>query len=146
MSEGDQEANLDLIRDLLQALEEQDEDLYYDVVADDFEFSPHGLDAEEYLDGELAFYDAFPDLTNALDFMFADSNFVAFRWTFQGTHTGGGGPGPLEEYEATHNEVDVTGINIARIEDGEIAEMWAEWDTLELCSQLGIITFVESGE
>lgn len=146
MADTTSEDDTDLIRDLFTALEEKDEDLFYDIVSEDFIFSPAGLSAEEYLDDELAFYEAFPDLTNELDMLFAGEGFVAFRWTFRGTHSGGGGPGFLSEYEATDKEVDVTGINIARVENGQIAEMWAEWDTLTLCHQLGIVEFAEPAE
>lgn len=137
------EENEGLIRDLFRALEENDEDLFYDIVSEDFVFSPQGLSATEYAEDEFAFYEAFPDLSNELDMMISEEDFVAFRWTFQGTHAGGGGPGFLAKYDATDEEVDVTGINIARIEDGQIVEMWAEWDTLNLCHQLGIIEFTE---
>jgi len=36
--------------------------------------------------------------------------------------------------------VTFTGISIARIEDGKIAEIWENYDALGMIQQLGVIT------
>jgi predicted ester cyclase len=59
---------------------------------------------------------------------------VVLRWTFRGRHTGAGAGVP-----PTSKEVVVTGINIFRIADGKIAELWVESDDLGELRQLGVI-------
>ncbi len=130
-----------LVRRLFEVLEERDRDAFSKLFTDDFEFSPVGLDVEGYAEAEFSYYEAFPDLTYDLDRILVDGDHVVFRWRFVGTHAGQGGPEPLASVAPTHAEVDVSGINIGRIEDGRFAEMWAEWNTLELCQALGLDPF-----
>jgi predicted ester cyclase len=59
---------------------------------------------------------------------------VVIRWTFCGTHTGAGAGVP-----PTGKEVIATGINIFRIADGKIAELWVESDDLGELRQLGVL-------
>jgi len=59
---------------------------------------------------------------------------VVIRWTFRGAHTGAGAGVP-----PTGKEVVATGINIFRIADGKIAELWVESDDLGELRQLGVI-------
>lgn len=59
---------------------------------------------------------------------------VVLRWTFRGKHTGAGAGVP-----PTGKEVIATGINIFRIADGKIAELWVESDDLGELRQLGVI-------
>lgn len=59
---------------------------------------------------------------------------VVIRWTFRGTHTGAGAGVP-----PTGKEVVATGINIFRLADGKIAELWVESDDLGELRQLGVI-------
>jgi predicted ester cyclase len=59
---------------------------------------------------------------------------VVIRWTFRSRHTGAGAGVP-----PTGKEVVATGINIFRIADGKIAELWVESDDLGELRQLGVI-------
>lgn len=136
-SEGE---HASLVHHLFEVLEARDRGSFTDLFTDDFTFQPAGLNVEEYAAAEFSYYEAFPDLTYGLDKIISQDDHVVFRWTFSGTHEGQGGPGPLASIEPTGEEVDVTGINIGRVEDGQFAEMWAEWGTLELCQQLGIVS------
>ena len=39
----------------------------------------------------------------------------------------------------TNKQVTVTGMEVHRLVDGKIAEVWVEWDALGLMQQLGAI-------
>lgn len=132
--------NATLVRKLVTATENRDRDAYYELFTDDFTFEPHGLSVDEYAAAEFSFYEAFPDLSYGLNNIISGDDHVVFYWTFTGTHDGLGGPEPLASIEPTGAEVEVTGINIGRVEDGKFAEMRAEWGTLELFEQLGVIS------
>lgn len=140
MSETNVEEAKNLVRRTMEALEDRDRGAFAAVFADDFVVQPYGMEFEEFIDEEFAFYDAFPDLSYTLDELIAEGDRIAFRWSMHGTHTGEGGPSMLDGVEPTYEEIDVTGMNIARIEGGEIAEWWAEWGTLELFHQLGVVS------
>lgn len=72
--------------------------------------------------------------TFALEDEIATDDKVVIRWTFRGTHTGAGAG-----VSATGKEVVATGINIFRLADGKIAELWVESDDLGELRQLGVI-------
>ena len=60
---------------------------------------------------------------------------VLMRWTFRGTHTG--------EYmgaKPTGKEVVATGMNLFRLVDDKIEELWVESDDLGELQQLGVVT------
>jgi steroid delta-isomerase-like uncharacterized protein len=59
---------------------------------------------------------------------------AVIRWTFRGKHTGPGAGVP-----PTGKEIVATGINIFRIANGKIAELWVESDDLGEMRQLGVI-------
>jgi predicted ester cyclase len=50
---------------------------------------------------------------------------VAIRWSAGGVHAGN-----LLGVPATGRRVDITGIDIFRVKDGKLAEMWQNWDQL----------------
>jgi len=81
-----------------------------------------------------AYRNAFPDLEVAIEDMIAAGDKVVTRWTARGTHRGA-----LWGIEPTGKEVTITGIGIARVDDGRIVEAWTNWDTLGFLQQLGVI-------
>jgi steroid delta-isomerase-like uncharacterized protein len=76
---------------------------------------------------------AFPDLRIVIDDLLAEGDRVVCRWTVTGTQTG-----DLPSIPATGKVATVTGIDIDRIVDGKITEVWSEWDGASLRSQLGV--------
>lgn len=130
----------ELVRRSMDALNDRDRETFAEVFAEEFTVQPYGIEREAFIEAEFAYYDAFPDLTYTLDEMIAEGDRIAFRWSMRGTHSGEGGPEPFAQLEPTNEEIDVTGMNIARIEDGKIVEWWPEWGTLELFQQLGIVS------
>ncbi len=64
----------------------------------------------------------------------ADGGYVAFRATEIGTHEG-----EFMGIEPTGRRVEMEGTVIHRLEDGKVAETWAQFDVLGLLRQLGAI-------
>jgi len=76
----------------------------------------------------------FPDYQTVIDDLVAEGDKVAARITMSGTHTGS-----FMGIPATGKYVEFTGIYIARIADGKIAEHWGEEDGVSLLTQLGVM-------
>lgn len=84
---------------------------------------------KEFLGHDLA---AVPDSRQEVLFMLAEDDRVAAYMRYSGTQQGRLGPFP-----ATGKPFSVPFIGILRIENEQIAEMWVEWDNLNVLSQLG---------
>ena len=65
---------------------------------------------------------------------FSSGDRVAIRWSASGVHAGN-----LLGVPATGRRVDITGIDVFRVKDGKLAEMWQNWDQLGLLQQVGAI-------
>lgn len=59
---------------------------------------------------------------------------VVIRWTSWGTHKG-----DLLGNPATDKPVKITGIDIFRVQNGKLAELWQNWDQLQMLQQIGAI-------
>jgi len=81
-----------------------------------------------------AFFTAFPDMVMTFDQVIAEDDMVVIRWTLTGTQTG-----PFFGIEPTGAEATWTGINIYRVECGQVVESWSEADGLGLRRQLGVL-------
>ena len=77
---------------------------------------------------------AFPDMQMTIEDVIASGDQVVTRWSARGTHQG-----ELQGIAPTGNQVTVTGINLARIENGQIVEEWENFDQLGMMQQLGVI-------
>jgi steroid delta-isomerase-like uncharacterized protein len=85
--------------------------------------------------GIVAMYRAaFPDLDVVIEDMLSRSNMVTTRWRASGTHRA-----ELMGISATGRRSEVTGLNLARIEDGRIVEEWQEWNEANLLRALGVL-------
>lgn len=76
---------------------------------------------------------AFPDLRLSIDELLAHEDKVVWRWHSEGTHSG-----EFLGLLPTNKHGKITGISIARLEDGKVVESWSEWDNLGLLQQLGV--------
>ena len=63
--------------------------------------------------------------------VFAHKHFVEVRWTATGVHTG-----ELLGYAPTGCQITLTGNDLFRLREGQIAELWQETDLLDLFTQL----------
>jgi steroid delta-isomerase-like uncharacterized protein len=92
----------------------------------------HGFEGmKQFVTGLRA---AFPDLRFAIDREAAEGDKVAVRWYITGTHQG-----PFLGAPPTGNAIKDQGIDIFRIRDGRIAEIWVNENDLGLLQQIGLI-------
>jgi steroid delta-isomerase-like uncharacterized protein len=91
-------------------------------------------DPERVERGYAAMVEAFPDLRTAEADSVQEDDKVAFRWLLSGTHEG-----EFMGVAATGRRVEVMGMDIVRVADGEIAEHWGEFDAMGLLRQIGVI-------
>jgi predicted ester cyclase len=78
---------------------------------------------------------AFPDVYFQLHEELAEGDKVMSRWSYIATNTG-----EFLGRPATNRKVTDLGINIFRLENGKIVEMWIAQDSLGLLQQLGVLT------
>jgi steroid delta-isomerase-like uncharacterized protein len=76
---------------------------------------------------------AFPDLRIDIEELFVYGDRVVWRWRSEGTHAG-----EFQGLLPTNRHGEVTGISIARFQDGKVVETWSQWDNLGLLQQLGV--------
>jgi len=81
-----------------------------------------------------AFTEAFPDLKVHIEDLIAEDDKVVTRWRATGTLKGHGlGVRP------TGRAMDVTGITIVRVVNGQFVEGWNSFDVLGMHQQLGTL-------
>jgi predicted ester cyclase len=78
-----------------------------------------------------------PDFTVQVEDIFAEGDYVITRVTGRGTHLG-----EWMGIKPTGRGVRLKGINIDRVERGQIAEHWGEADTIGMLVQMGVNPFV----
>lgn len=101
--------------------------LYHDPMSDGAE----GLD--EFKQFVRGYREAFPDLRYDVEEYIAEGDKAAFWGRVSGTHEGS-----FMGFEPTGNEIDIMGIGVVRVEDGKVAERWANFDLSGMFQQLGI--------
>ena len=74
------------------------------------------------------------DYTMTIDEIVAEGDRVVVQWTFNGAHQG-----EFNGLAPTGKPVSYAGINIFRIADGKIAQVWDIFDRLWLWQQLGVL-------
>jgi steroid delta-isomerase-like uncharacterized protein len=74
---------------------------------------------------------AFSNVAYQVDDMVAEEDKVVWRWTITGIHSG-----TFQDITATGKPFIITGINIVRMENGQLSENWGEQDNLGLLQQL----------
>lgn len=76
---------------------------------------------------------AFPDAHETIEDQVAEGNKEVHRWIIRGTHQG-----DFLGIPPTGKQVSVTGITVAHIAEGKIAEEWTSADMMGLMQQLGV--------
>ena len=82
----------------------------------------------------VMFRTAFPDLQITLEDLIAEGDKVVDRWTVRGTQTG-----DLFGVSRTGKQIEISGMDILRIEGGRIQEIWHIEDVLGMMRQLGVL-------
>lgn len=131
------EASKGIVRRLFdECLNRRKPDLYPELYADVVYRAPviGELRNEEHRQFLLSLLAGFSDAQWTIEDQFAEEDRVVTRWTFVGTHTG-----TFLGIDATGKQLHSPGISIHRIAEGKIAEEWAEWDTLGVMQQWGLL-------
>jgi len=135
-----EQANKELVRRFVEdAWSDGDLDLVEELVASDAVYHdptlpdrPRGPDGSKQ---SIELYQtAFPDIQIRIEELIAEDDVVAARMTGTGTHEG-----EIMGIEPTGRRVEAPVMEFRRIEDGQIAEMWALVDTLGMLQQIGAI-------
>ena len=92
------------------------------------------MNGEQYKGLCQAYIAAFPDLHITTDYQLAEGDKVMKIWTANSTHKGA-----FMGIPATGKPIVIKGIEMFRIADGKIAELWACMDNLGMLQQLGVI-------
>jgi len=77
---------------------------------------------------------AFPDLRLTVEDIIAEGEAVMSRWSCRGTHKG-----DLSGIAPTGRPFNISGMTVARLANGKIAESYVNWDALGLMQQLGVV-------
>lgn len=88
-------------------------------------------DYRAFIAGLLA---AFPDFEDTIEDLIAEDDRVVVRIRMTGTHEGA-----FMDLEPTGKEVDISGMIIYRIEDGQIVEDWHQANMMGMMQQLGVV-------
>jgi steroid delta-isomerase-like uncharacterized protein len=135
----DERDNERLVRQVERAVNDRDDRLLSEIFADDFVAHYHGGREEvrgldeyrAYLKGR---YEAFPDLSIDFAQVLVEGDMVAVRYTGTATHEGAFG-----DVDPTGESVDLSGMRVVRVEDGQIVEAWGQRDDLGILVQLGVV-------
>src|SRR5262245_28210360 len=134
----DLERNKAVVRAFVEAINAQDWGRLDALIAPDFvrhsgAAGPQAVlsrgDLERYLRAE---YQTFPDARENIEDLVAEGDRVAGRHRFRGTQQG-----PMGPYPPSGKVLTADYLAIYRLQDGRIAEAWAEWDNLSGLTQLG---------
>ena len=132
------EANKEIVRRMVEAINERDFAALDEVVAPDIVrhsaatpgVEVHSLDEfKAFLRQDLA---AVPDAQQEIHLMLAEGDMVSVRALYRGTQTG-----PMGPFPPSGNPLELPFMGILRVEDGKIAEIWVEWDNVAALTQLG---------
>jgi steroid delta-isomerase-like uncharacterized protein len=133
------EGNKDLVRQFTEATNVADWELLAGIVAENFArhsqatAGPPVTSRDQFVQLQESFLVSFPDQRVTILQLVAEDDRVAMLATYSGTHTG-----PMGDIPPTGLPVESPFLAIFRVESGQIAELWVEWDNLSVMSQLGL--------
>lgn len=99
-----------------------------------YHYAEGDMNGEQYKGLCQAYITAFPDLHITTNDLIAEGDKITKIWTAKGIHKG-----ELMGIPATGKPIHIKGIEVFRISDGKIAELWASMDNLGMLQQLGVI-------
>ena len=95
-------------------------------------------DIDTYLEVEFAYFEAFPDLEYTIEMLIVEGDMLACRWTTKATYEPPNETRPGSS-ESSQDAIAFSGLNLIRIRNGTIAEIWGSHDDLGLYARLGLI-------
>ena len=139
------EDNKRLVQRFVEAQNTGNLDLYDRLLTTDF--VRHSSTSDRELRGREAYIaflredqQVFPDFKADIEMMLAEGNRVALYGTMSGTQRAQKGPFP-----PTGKTFETKIVGFFRIEQGRIAELWVEWNMLDLLIQLGHVSMPQAG-
>ncbi|MEX0825994.1 MAG: ester cyclase [Acidimicrobiia bacterium] len=133
--------NKELVRRWYEAYNRHDVDAVAEMVAPDFINNSSTNQGRDGVRAELAYwYGAFPDATIAVEDLIEEGDRVVARVTARATHQGEFMGAPPSGKQITAQEID-----IFRIENGLLGEVWAAPDIFGVLTQLGLLAGEETG-
>ncbi len=133
------EENMALVRRYVEeVVNQRNLDLLDEILAPDF--VEYGGDPDEASGVEnlkqffVMLRSGFPDFQGTIEDLFAEGDKVVLRFAFRGTHQG-----EFMGIPPTGKQVTMAGIDIFRITDGKILELWGQEDMLGMMQQLGAV-------
>jgi steroid delta-isomerase-like uncharacterized protein len=118
------------------AWNEADFDGIDELIADDAKFhirrQTAPTNAQDLKRIVAGWHGAFPDFRFTIEDMVAEDDLVAIRLTLSGTHEG-----QWQSIPATGKKISVTAMMFFRFENGQVAEIWEDYDEYGMRKQLG---------
>jgi predicted ester cyclase len=97
--------------------------------------APHDIGLPEFKAFAKSLLAAFPDIHFVLESPMAEGDKVATRWRAEMTHKG-----DYMGIAPTGRKISISGMSMARIQNGKFVETWDSWDQLGFLTQLGLVT------
>jgi steroid delta-isomerase-like uncharacterized protein len=125
----------ELVDAIYQAINDRNLDTLDDLFGPDFLDHQDGWRGVEPLKAQLSsFQAAFSDLRIDVEDVVCDGERFASRTTVTGTHDG-----ELMGLPPTGKQIEVSAVDLVRMQDGRAAERWGGLDMYSLLVQLGVI-------
>ena len=96
--------------------------------------NPAVRDLEGLKENVRMLHQAFPDVHVSIDALLTDGDCVIKRFTLRGTQQG-----EFNGIPPTGKQIELVGIDILRVSEGRIQEIWMSFDYLGVLQQLGLI-------
>jgi steroid delta-isomerase-like uncharacterized protein len=133
------DANKEIVRQFAASINAQDWNTLEELITEDFHRYCQATPeieiktSQEFMELQKSFLASIPDQKVTLEMLIAEGEKVAVYATYSGTQTG-----PMGNLPATGKHFESKYLGIFRIVNGQISELWVEWDNLAILTQLGL--------
>jgi ketosteroid isomerase-like protein len=139
-NDATEQANVDLIRKSFQDLEKEDAEAIEAVLADDIvesdQAAPEDLKGKQaVLDSTKTFLGAMGDIAVQCPSVWGAGDYVVSNCNLKAKNDGDMG----KRFKKTGKPVDVTVVEIAKVSDGKIQELWRFMNSVAFAQQLGLL-------